>query len=212
MPALIHLNGPPGIGKSTLSALYADRHPGTLNLDIDRLHQFVGGWHNPDTRTHEILRPVALAMASAHLAGGRDVVLPQYLGKVAEIERFERVAREQAARFREVVLLDEKAAAIARFDSRNDDSAWAQHNRQVVAAQGGAVFLAAMYDRLIEVLQSRRNAVVVRVEPGSVEATYVLLIEAFAERQADSSWRDHGLDGAEWVERLRSGSRLPRTE
>jgi MoxR-like ATPase len=32
---LVHLNGPPGIGKSTLAAVYADRHPGTLNLDVD---------------------------------------------------------------------------------------------------------------------------------------------------------------------------------
>ena len=29
-----------------------------------------------------------------------------------------------------------------------------------------------------------------------------------AMRRAFGSWRDHGLDGAEWVDRLRSGSRL----
>ena len=69
--SLIHLNGPPGIGKSTLSALYAERHPGTLNLDIDSLHRLVGGWQDVDNRTHDVLRPVALAMASAHLRGGR---------------------------------------------------------------------------------------------------------------------------------------------
>ena len=93
MPRLIHLNGPPGIGKSTLAALYADRHPGTLDLDIDRLHALVGGWRDPENRTHDVLRPVALAMASAHLGGGRDVILPQYLGRIAEIEAFERAAR-----------------------------------------------------------------------------------------------------------------------
>ncbi len=70
MATLIHLNGPPGIGKSTLAALYADRHPGTLNLDIDTLHPLVGGWQDPDNHTHQVLRPVALAMASTHLGGG----------------------------------------------------------------------------------------------------------------------------------------------
>ena len=64
---LILLNGPPGIGKSTLSALYTDRHPGTLNLDIDSLHRLVGGWQDPENRTHDVLRPVALVMASTHL-------------------------------------------------------------------------------------------------------------------------------------------------
>ncbi len=180
MPSLIHLNGPPGMGKSTLSALYADRHPGTLNLDIDVLHQLISGWQDPANHAHDVLRPVALAMASAHLAGGRDVVLPQYLAKMTEIERFERVAHEQSANFHEVVLLDEKATAIARFYTRQDDSAWGQHNRAAVAAQGGAVFLAAMYDRLTDVVQLRAKAVVVPAESGSVETTYALLIEALA--------------------------------
>ena len=95
MTVLIHLNGPPGIGKSTLSALYTRRHPGTLNLDIDRLHYFVGGWQDVDNHTHEVLRPVARAMASTHLAGGRNVILPQYLARLSEIEAFENVARER---------------------------------------------------------------------------------------------------------------------
>jgi hypothetical protein len=41
---LIHLNGPPGIGKSTIASAFADRHPGVLNLDIDRVAAMIGGW------------------------------------------------------------------------------------------------------------------------------------------------------------------------
>jgi adenylate kinase family enzyme len=109
---LIHLNGPPGIGKSTLSALYAARHPGTLNLDIDTLHRLVGGWEDPNNHTHEVLRPIALAMASTHLEGARDVILPQYLARIDEIQAFERVAQQHGADFLEVVLLDEKAESL----------------------------------------------------------------------------------------------------
>jgi hypothetical protein len=68
MPRLIHLNGPPGIGKSTLSALYADRHPGTLNLDVDTLHHLIGGWRDEQTDTW----PAVWSL---------DVVLPQYLAE-----------------------------------------------------------------------------------------------------------------------------------
>ena len=193
MPALIHLNGPPGIGKSTLSALYVDRHPGTLNLDIDSLHQLLGGWQDADTHLHDVLRPLALAMTATHLAGGRDVVLPQYLAKVEEIERFERVACEQRASFIEVVLLDEKVASMDRFDTREATSAWDRHNRRAVRAQGGAVFLATMYDRLLEVLRRRPAAVVVRSERGAVEATYALLTQALA--QADTRSCDDSPDG-----------------
>lgn len=180
MASLIHLNGPPAIGKSTLAALYADRHPGVLNLDIDALHPLVGGWRDEDNHTHEVLRPVARAMASSHLAGGRDVVLPQFLARLPEIEAFENAAREQGAGFREIILLADKAEAVGRFESRSDDSEWGRHNRRLVARHGGPAMLAGMYDRLLEVARQRPAAVVVRVEAGAVEETYAALLRALA--------------------------------
>jgi predicted kinase len=178
MATLLHLNGPPGIGKSTLAALWAERHPRTLDLDLDTVHLLVGGWRDPRQDTHSLVRPLGKAMASAYLASGNDVVLPQYLGRLDEVESFERIAHEQGAAFREVVLLDDRTAAIARFDARRDDTAWNQHNRRVVASLGGDAFLAAMYDRLLEVLQARPAAVVVRSVPDAVEETYALLEQA----------------------------------
>ena len=103
MTALIHLNGPPGIGKSTLAARYADRHPGTLNLDIDTLHHLIGGWRTSQGQFHDLLRPLAWAMAGTHLAGGRDVILPQYVGDLQQLQIFERVAHDAEADFIEIV-------------------------------------------------------------------------------------------------------------
>jgi predicted kinase len=178
VPTLVLLNGPPGIGKSTLAARYVDQHPGTLDLDIDTLHRLVGGWQDDVTHdTHALLRPVARAMAAAHLAGGRDVVLPQYLARLEEIEAFEAVARDQGADFVEVVLLDDRAASVERFDRRPEDTPWETHNRRLVVEQGGPAFLADMYDRLVEVLDHRPGAVVVRTRYGDVEAAYASLLE-----------------------------------
>lgn len=182
MPSLIHLNGPPGIGKSTLSALWADRHPGTLNLDLDLLHPLVGGWRDVAGSNYEVVRRLGLTMAATHLEGGRDVVLPQFLGKVPEVERFERVAQEVGADFREVVLLQGRAESIARHEDRADDSEWGRFNREVVAAHGGPDFLAEMYDRLLDTVARRPSAVVVASEPGQVEATYAAVEAALAER------------------------------
>ena len=175
---LLHLNGPPGIGKSTLSALWAERHPGTLNLDIDQLHTLIGGWQDPAQDTHTLARPLGKALAAAHLGRGHDVVLPQNITRLSEVEAFEQIARTQGAEFREVVLMDERPAAIARFEHRRDDTPWNQHNRRVVADLGGDAFLGGMYDALLEVLGSRPAAVVVRSVPDAVEETYAALVEA----------------------------------
>ncbi len=183
MTTLVHLNGPPGIGKSTLSALYAERHPGTLNLDIDRLHQLVGGWRDPDNRTHDVLRPVALAMASTHLGGGRDVILPQYLSRLDEIEAFATVARDQDAAFREVVLLQDKEESIARFARRPDDSAWDEHNRWLVEEMGGPAMLADLHDRLLELLPLRPSAVIIQSAPDAIEGSYNALIAALEQQE-----------------------------
>lgn len=177
-PALFHFNGPPAIGKSTLAALWAERHPGTLNLDIDTLHRLVGGWRDEGGQTHAIVRPVALAMAATHLQGGRDVVLPQFLGRLTEIQKFERVALNNGGSFREVVLIADKAESIDRFERRQDLSEWDEHNRALVARLGGAVFLAEMYDRLQEVLSSRPTAIFVRSVPGAIEETYAAIERA----------------------------------
>ena len=45
---LIHLNGPPGIGKTTLARRYAAEHLGVLLCDIDVLRTMIGGWQDDD--------------------------------------------------------------------------------------------------------------------------------------------------------------------
>jgi predicted kinase len=177
---LIHLNGPPGIGKSTLSALYVDRHPGALNLDVDSLHVLVGGWRDPSNQTHQVLRPIALAMAGTHLHGGRDVVLPQYFARLDEIRAFEKVAAGHGADFIEFILLDAKEESIARFDRRQDRTSWDEHNRRVVSLHGGPTMLATMYDQLLEIARLRRSAVIIRSEVGAIEETYALLIKVLS--------------------------------
>ena len=183
MPSLIHVNGPPGIGKFTLAALYADRHPGVPHLDIDRLHVLVGGWQDPAQDTHTIVRPIALAMTRTHLVGGRDVIVPQTFAQLANIEALEQVAEQAHAAFFEVILVDEQDASIERFHGRQDDSPWSQHNRERVAQRGGAEWLSDLYQQLEVVAAHRPSALVVRSESGAIEETYASIAQALAELQ-----------------------------
>ena len=174
---LIHLNGPPGIGKSTLSALCADRHPGTLNLDVDTLHRLVGGWRDEEIDTWPAVWSLVRAMAATHLDGGHDVVLPQYVADVDEIGRLEQLARDHGAGFREIVLLDDRAAAIERFDRRaqDTDDPWVRHHHRLIESRGGPVVLGSMYDDLVKIVRLRPGAVVVPSVAGAVRETYELV-------------------------------------
>lgn len=177
MARLIHLNGPPGIGKSTLAQWYVDAHPGVLNLDIDQVRTLIGGWRERFTETGEIVRPVALSMAASHLRGGRDVVMPQCLCRLSEIERFEAVAHDSGAVFCEVVLMDGKQQSLERFQHRGDDSElpWHQQVQEIVERLGGQELLARMHDQLTMVLAARRDAAVLPSIAGKIQQTYEAL-------------------------------------
>ena len=183
MARLVHLNGPPGIGKSTLSALYADRNPGTLNLDVDTVHRLIGGWQDEETDTWPVVWSIVRAMATTQLDCGRDVVLPQYHARLDEITTLDQLAREHGADFREVVLLDDREAAIERFNhrARDSDDSWIRHHHRLIELGGGPVMLGTMYDNLLEVLSQRPDAVVVPSVMGRVQETYELLMDALRE-------------------------------
>ncbi len=181
MARLVVLNGPPGIGKSTLSARYADQHPGTLDLDIDRLHALIGGWRGLGGRIHDVLRPIALAMASAHLAAGRDVVVPQHLGSAEAVDAFDRIAQAHEAAFCEVVLLDDRAAAIDRYRRRSDGDAWARFSRDLVVGSGGPDLLSDLYDQVVGLIEARPGTRVVRSREGAVDETYAALLAVIDE-------------------------------
>jgi predicted kinase len=179
VPRLLHLNGPPGIGKSTLARRYVAEHPGVLNCDIDVLRTFIGGWESDFVGVGTLVRPAALAMIGAHLAGGHDVVLPQMLHNPDEIARFEGCARAAGADFVERFLVDSPSACVARFHRRGGDGAtdpWHEQVRAIVAGQGGDEVLRRSHAALESVLARRPEAVVVASPEGDVDQTYRSLL------------------------------------
>jgi predicted kinase len=180
---LIHLNGPPGIGKSTLARRYVADHPGVLNCDIDVLRTLIGGWETSFAEAGGLIRPAALAMIRAYLAEGHDVVLPQMLINPSELARFEAAATQAGAQFVERFLMDEEAVAVARFHQRGHaepDDPWHAQVRDIVAAQGGDEQLARCHRALSALVAERPQAQVIASVDGAADQTYQALLDSLA--------------------------------
>ncbi len=183
MSRLIHLNGPPGIGKSTLAKRYVADHPGVLNCDIDVLRTLIGGSENDWAAAGSLIRPAALAMITAYLTSGHDVVLPQLLANATELARFEASATDFGAQFVERFLMDTPASAVARFHARgalDSEDPWHAQVRTIVAAEGGDEVLNRYHAALEQLLPSRPNALVIDSTDGAIDATYAALLDSLA--------------------------------
>lgn len=179
MPVLLHLNGPPGIGKSTIARRYAADHPGVLHCDVDLLRTLVGGWSADWGRAGSLVRPAALGMIEAHLASGHDVVLPQLLVDPDEIARFAASASRAGAAFVERLLMDDPERTVARFHRRGadePDDPWHARVRAIVAAQGGDDALRERHRLLAALAAAGPEVVVVPSVEGDVEGTYRRLL------------------------------------
>jgi len=183
VPRLLHLNGPPGIGKSTLARRYVAEHPGVLNCDVDVLRTLIGGWSSDFVAAGALIRPAALAMIEAYLAHGRDVVLPQMLVDPGELALFEAAATGVGAELVERVLTDTSAAAVARFGRRGaaeTHDPWHDHVRAIVAANGGDAALVEYHARLERLVAERPSAIVISSEEGAVDDTYRKLVDSLS--------------------------------
>lgn len=98
---LVLVNGMPGAGKSTLAERYRLEHPGVLVVEADALRGWIGG---DPTEHAEAARHLSLAMTRAHLEAGHDVVVPQLVARLDQLERFERVAEDAGAELVHVVI------------------------------------------------------------------------------------------------------------
>jgi predicted kinase len=168
---LIHLNGPPAVGKSTIAAALVDDRPLALVVDIDELRVRLGGWReHPDSK--RVARALGFGLVRQHLEAGHDVVLPQLLVRQDVIEELARIAEGAGAELVELILLapaDElrtrldaisEAAAHPRDEFSTDElAAQIEHARLALEA-----IAAARPDaRLVSVAGADRDAAVAAV-------------------------------------------------
>ena len=174
MARLIVLNGPPGIGKSTLAQRWVEDHPLALCLEQDVVRGLLGGWLTRETESGLLARQLCLAMARTHLAGGRDVIVPQFVALPDYLDALAAVADETGAQYVELLLLADVDEAERRFHARLADPRWSRHQEiaaDFIADAGG---YRHQYARLLRGTDGRRLRTIRSIE-GDLDGTYVAL-------------------------------------
>lgn len=179
MPALLHLNGPSGVGKSTLARAHAARHPGTLVCDIDELRSWVSGWEDDFVGTGEAVRASALALLTAYLGTGRDVVLPQLIVTPAQAERFEDAAAAAGASYVAVMLDVEPDVLLPRLHGRPRNPV-STVVAQIIEERGGDALVLEGRRQLLDLAATRGWAV---VDATDRDAALAVLSELVASRR-----------------------------
>src|SRR5262249_59959097 len=79
------------------------------------------GWSDHPEQAGVITRAMAIEAARVQLGAGRDVIIPQYLGRVGFVLELEQLARQTGAEFVEVLLTGDPEQFARRFARRAAD-------------------------------------------------------------------------------------------
>jgi MoxR-like ATPase len=179
---LILLNGPPGVGKSTIARRLRDDRPLSLLVDFDELWLLIGDWQHNDN-SQNLAIAAGLAMARAHLQAGYDVIAPQLAVGQEFFDAIDAIVGETSAVCHEIVLTGHPERVAAQFRRRRAERTLAGEDDVSVNIADDRIdeVIASATDELAALAAARPHTTVIATD-GGVDSTYLRVCEALARR------------------------------
>jgi len=114
----IILNGPAGVGKSTLSENLNQAMPFSYHLRLDAIRRHIGDFKNNVAESTELAFEIGLKIADMFLTRGFDVIFDKGLRDEAQIEEMILFAKKYNAEVFEITLWADKETVLSRVQAR----------------------------------------------------------------------------------------------
>lgn len=168
---LIIVNGPSGVGKSTLVGRLHAEMPMCLLIDIDCIRRFITSYRENVKESSELSFRLAEVMLDAYLVSGHDVIIDKTLLYADEVlDTFITIGMAHGADVYEFILSVEKDVLIKRADERGFRPGGLLTPEKVIKHWEGS-------QRLVS---DRKNAVVIDTSRLGAEEVYEKLKEYLA--------------------------------
>ncbi len=115
---LIILNGPPGVGKSTISKLLHADMPNSVLLDIDEIRRSVPDYKERRAESLQISYQKAAETVGHHLKLGQDVIIDKAISQSETVDSLIEAGRAHGADVYEFLLFADKYTVQKRADER----------------------------------------------------------------------------------------------
>jgi adenylate kinase family enzyme len=115
---LILINGPTGIGKSTVAQKLHESHPLSFLVDIDALRRYISGYRDQKEESKNLSLLVSEAIIDTYLKSNHDVIVDKVFTNVKTVDRLIELGKKYNAEIHEFILNASKELVIERAEKR----------------------------------------------------------------------------------------------
>lgn len=164
---LIILNGPSGVGKSTISVLLRQKIQDSVIIDVDELRRSVPDYKERREESLRLSYEMTRDLIDSFLKEGKDVIIDKAISYADTLESLVTIGRENNAEVFELLIFADKETVQQRADNRGYKPGSLLTREKV----------GELWDKANSLRIKRPNTVVIDTKDKSVEESHREILE-----------------------------------